>query len=65
MTSDIEEQALAFLQGLEEVVPKEALELLNEKELGLHLTGMPTVDCKERYRTHVVTLSDIIYDIFE
>lgn len=48
MTSEIEHQTLAFIQGLEEVVPREALDLLTENDLGIHLAGMPTLDCIDK-----------------
>ncbi|EAS06148.2 HECT domain ubiquitin transferase (macronuclear) [Tetrahymena thermophila SB210] len=44
MINNIEKQAKAFITGLEQIIPREALELFNVQELGLHLTGMPTVD---------------------
>jgi hypothetical protein len=47
MTRRVQLQTLAFIHGLEEIVPKEALIMLNEKELGLLLVGMPTLDCKQ------------------
>ncbi|KAL4482579.1 hypothetical protein ABPG72_005822 [Tetrahymena utriculariae] len=44
MINNVEKQAKAFITGLEQIIPREALELFNVQELGLHLTGMPTVD---------------------
>jgi hypothetical protein len=44
MTRNIEKQILAFLTGLYEVIPEECLKLLSVEELGLHLSGMPTLD---------------------
>ncbi|EGR34353.1 E3 ubiquitin-protein ligase, HECT-domain, putative [Ichthyophthirius multifiliis] len=47
MIANIEKQAKAFIKGLESIIPREALEFINEQELGLHLTGMPTVDIED------------------
>jgi len=46
MTDSIKEQILAFLEGFDEVIPKETASLLSEKELGLQLAGMPHIESK-------------------
>ncbi len=47
MTELIRDQAKAFMNGLEKVVPFETLKLFSYKELGIYLAGMPTVDVAE------------------
>ena len=46
MALEIKDQTEAFKEGFSEIVPSEALSLLNEKEFGLKLAGMPNIDCK-------------------
>jgi hypothetical protein len=36
----------AFILGIEEIIPRELINILNENELGLILSGLPTVDSK-------------------
>lgn len=47
MTQLIEKQATAFIKGLEEIVPREALAMLSEKEIALHFAGTPFVDISD------------------
>ena len=44
MGLEIQQQTEAFLLGFQEVVPSDALFLLDEKDLGLKLSGMPNID---------------------
>jgi E3 ubiquitin-protein ligase HUWE1 len=46
MTDNIQEQIKAFKQGLHDIIPEQALNRLNEKDLGFHLAGMPNLDGK-------------------
>ena len=41
MSEEIQQQIKSFIKGFEEIIPYEAMLLLNENELGLKLTGMP------------------------
>ena len=50
MTDNIKDQILAFKKGLHDIIPEQALNRLNEKELGLHLAGMPKLDSNSRKR---------------
>ncbi|KRX10426.1 WD40-repeat-containing domain [Pseudocohnilembus persalinus] len=47
LTDSIHKQTIAFRQGLNDIIPQKALSCLNENELGLHLSGMPSLDIKE------------------
>ena len=44
MGESISEQTRALLEGLREIIPMDALKLLDEKELGLLISGMPNID---------------------
>jgi E3 ubiquitin-protein ligase HUWE1 len=44
MTKGIEEQINAFLKGFYELVPKNLIQIFNEKELELLISGMPEID---------------------
>ena len=35
---------MSFIIGLEEIVPREALDLFSEQEIGLQMAGVPTID---------------------
>jgi len=47
MSDNIEKYILSFKKGLYDIIPGEALQILNEKELGRHLAGMPSLDVDE------------------
>lgn len=44
MGLEIKQQTEAFLLGFQEIIPAEALIFLDEKDLGLKLSGMPNID---------------------
>lgn len=44
MTNAIEQQILAFLEGFWEIVPKDLLEMFNDNELELLISGLPDID---------------------
>ena len=48
MGESISEQTRALLEGLREIIPMDALKLLDEKELGLLISGMPKIDRMEK-----------------
>ena len=47
MGESISDQTRALLEGLREIIPIDALKLLDEKELGLLISGMPNIDRKK------------------
>jgi len=47
MTENIREQSIAFMEGLEKVVPLQLLKLLTYKEVGKFFAGHSTIDLKE------------------
>lgn len=47
MFSEIKEQTLSFIKGFNEIIPKEALVLFDEKELGMKLCGLSEIDRKQ------------------
>jgi hypothetical protein len=44
MTDMIRPQSMAFMQGIESVIPYSILRNINYKELGVYLAGMPTIN---------------------
>ena len=44
MGLEIQQQTEAFLLGFQEIIPSDAIYLLDEKDLGLKLSGMPNID---------------------
>lgn len=44
MTENIREQSLAFIEGVELVIPIHALKLFNYREIGKYLAGVSTID---------------------
>ena len=55
MGESISEQTRALLEGLREIIPIDALKLLDEKELGLLISGMPNIDRKK-----IISSSDFL-----
>jgi len=47
MTNAIESQINAFLEGFWEIVPKKLLEIFNDNELELLISGLPEIDLKD------------------
>ena len=46
LTSAIRPQINAFLEGLNELIPRELVSIFNDKELELLISGLPEIDCK-------------------
>ena len=44
MAKEIESQTEAMIQGISEIIPTEALSIINEKDLGVRLAGVPSID---------------------
>lgn len=44
MGLEIQEQTQAMILGIHEVIPVKAISLLDEKELGLKIAGMPEIN---------------------
>ena len=44
MAKEIETQTEAMIQGITEIIPADALSIINEKDLGVRLAGVPTID---------------------
>jgi hypothetical protein len=47
MTENIREQSLAFMSGVEKVIPTTMLRLLNYREIGKFLSGCAVIDIDE------------------
>ena len=47
MTENIREQSLAFIEGLEKVVPANHLKLLNYKEISKFLAGCAVISVED------------------
>ena len=46
MGLEIQQQAQYLIQGIHEIIPSKAISLLDEKELGLKIAGMPEINSK-------------------
>ena len=46
MGLEIQQQAQWLIQGIHEIIPAKAISLLDEKELGLKIAGMPDINSK-------------------
>ena len=44
MGLEIQQQAQMLIQGIHEIIPARAISLLDEKELGLKIAGMPEIN---------------------
>lgn len=44
MAKEIEAQTEAMIQGITEIIPAEALSVINEKDLGVRLAGVPSIN---------------------
>lgn len=46
LTNAIRPQINAFLDGFNELVPRELISIFNDKELELLISGLPEIDCE-------------------
>lgn len=46
LTNAIRPQINSFLEGFNELVPRELISIFNDKELELLISGLPEIDCK-------------------
>ena len=46
MTNAIRPQINSFLEGFNELVPRELISIFNDKELELLISGLPEIDCE-------------------
>lgn len=46
LTNAIRPQITSFLEGFNELVPRELISIFNDKELELLISGLPEIDCK-------------------
>ena len=44
MAKEIGPQTEAFIYGISEIIPIEALSIIDEKDLGIRLAGVPNID---------------------
>lgn len=47
MGLEIQKQVQMLIQGIHEIIPAKAISLLDEKELGLKIAGMPEINSKK------------------
>lgn len=50
MTTAIKEQLNAFVQGFYEIIPQKYIEIFNENQLELLISGLPEIDINDLYR---------------
>jgi len=48
MANDIKEQIEAFLQGFHEVIPPHLIQIFDNKELELMISGLPDIDSTKK-----------------
>lgn len=46
LTTAIRPQINAFLEGFNELIPRDLISIFNDKELELLISGLPDIDCK-------------------
>lgn len=46
LTTAIRPQINAFLEGFNELIPRELISIFNDKELELLISGLPDIDCE-------------------
>lgn len=46
LTNAIRPQINAFLEGFNELIPRELISIFNDKELELLISGLPEIDCE-------------------
>ena len=46
LTTAIRPQINAFLEGFNELIPRELISIFNDKELELLISGLPEIDCE-------------------
>lgn len=46
LTNAIRPQINSFLEGFNELVPRELISIFNDKELELLISGLPEIDCE-------------------
>jgi E3 ubiquitin-protein ligase HUWE1 len=46
LTNAIRPQITSFLEGFNELVPRELISIFNDKELELLISGLPEIDCE-------------------
>lgn len=46
LTTAIRPQINAFMEGFNELIPRDLISIFNDKELELLISGLPDIDCK-------------------
>lgn len=49
LTNAIRPQINSFLEGFNELIPRELIFIFNDKELELLISGLPEIDCELAY----------------
>lgn len=55
MGLEIQKQVQMLIQGIHEIIPAKAISLLDEKELGLKIAGMPEINSKNKTKYFRIT----------
>ncbi len=66
LTTAIREQIAAFLAGFHDIIPRELIQIFNEKELELLISGVPDIDIDDwknntEYRGYTSTSAQVRY----
>lgn len=49
LTNAIRPQINSFLEGFNELIPRDLISIFNDKELELLISGLPEIDCEFPY----------------
>lgn len=56
LTNAIRPQINSFLEGFNELVPRELISIFNDKELELLISGLPEIDCKLVFTNKTISM---------
>jgi E3 ubiquitin-protein ligase HUWE1 len=70
LTTAIREQINAFLEGFHDIIPRELVQIFNEKELELLISGVPDIDIDDwknntEYRGYTSTSAQVFFGIWQ
>ena len=65
LTNAIRPQINSFLEGFNELIPRELISLFNDKELELLISGLPEIDCELNAVPLVYFVLYLVWCIFQ
>lgn len=61
LTNAIRPQINSFLEGFNELVPRDLISIFNDKELELLISGLPEIDCKLAFLCSYFCIVLVVY----